>query len=422
MIVVAILLLALVQAQEEITTSTVEPTPIEKSRCGNEYFCMSFDCLFGEESCPHIAWKESENNVDFVRVKLHYNSPGSSYVAIGFSRDDKMGQDDIYFCQKNEQNQVAIVSAYSTGMSKPVNIDQESRLQDIGIGSDGNTFFCEFDRPKSLQKNGLNYDLGDGNWFVLIATGPVSGTQGYHGPNTRAASSISWKLSDPPLDFFGASFDISMMKIHAVLMFLAWGIFVPSGLFIGRFFKRGYPKKMVKSKPIWFQFHRLLMVLSVILTIIGIILIFVNREGWSESAAENGHAFAGIIVFAFGLMNPIIAMFRPDPDSENRKYFNVCHHSIGYLAQVGAVVAIFLGFDLAIYDLAFVSTQIYAALIVLSAIMSILLEVFKQKLEGAAFFGVNLYSICSTIYFLILLPFTITLLVHIGRFDGSTNE
>jgi len=72
--------------------------------------------------------------------------------------------------------------------------------------------------------------------------------------------------------------------------------------------------------------------------------------------------------------------------------------------------------------LAFVSTQIYAALIVLSAIMSILLEVFKQKLEGAAFFGVNLYSICSTIYFLILLPFTITLLVHIGRFDGSTNE
>jgi len=41
MIGVAILLLALVQAQEEITTSTVEPTPIEKARCGNEYFCMS---------------------------------------------------------------------------------------------------------------------------------------------------------------------------------------------------------------------------------------------------------------------------------------------------------------------------------------------------------------------------------------------
>lgn len=343
----------------------------------------------------------------------------------GLALMTKMGQDDIYFCQKNEQNQVAIVSSYSTGMTKPININQESRLSNIGIGSDDeNTFFCEFDRPKSLSKNGITYDLGDGNWFVLIATGAISASQSYHGASsqTRAASSISWKLSDPPLYFFGDSFDISMMKIHAVLMFLAWGIFVPSGLFIGRFFKRGYPKKMIKSKPIWFQFHRLLMVLSVILTIIGIILIFVNREGWSESAAENGHAFAGIIVFAFGLMNPIIAMFRPDPDSENRKYFNVCHHSIGYLAQVGAVVAIFLGFDLAVYDLAFVSTQIYAALIVLSAIISILLEVFKQKLEGAAFFGVNVYSICSAIYFIILLPFTVTLLVHIGNFDGSTDE
>jgi hypothetical protein len=102
-------------------------------------------------------------------------------------------------------------------------------LTNVGIGSDGNTFFCEFDRPKSLSKNDITYDLADGNWFVLIATGAVGATQNYHGSNTRAASSISWKLSDPPLDFFGAAFDISMMKIHAILMFIAWGIFVPSG-------------------------------------------------------------------------------------------------------------------------------------------------------------------------------------------------
>ncbi|CAG5090653.1 Oidioi.mRNA.OKI2018_I69.PAR.g12676.t1.cds [Oikopleura dioica] len=420
-------LLAVSKAQEEITSATIEAKPIEKSRCGREYFCFSFDCEFGEENCPYVAWKETEENEDFVTVKLFYNSPSPAYVAIGFSRDKSMGQDDIFFCQRNEQNQVAIVSSFSRGMSKPTNlgstnVEPETRLTNIGLGSDGNTFFCEFDRPKSLVKDNIVYDLADGDWFVLLATGAVGGSQAYHGGVNRAASSISWKLSDPPLDFFGDALDISAMKIHAILMFVAWGILVPSGLFIGRFFKRGYPKKMVKSKPIWFQFHRLLMVLSVILTIVGIILIFVNRQGWSESAAENGHAFAGIIVFAFGLMNPIIAMFRPDPDSENRKYFNVCHHSIGYLAQVGAVVAIFLGFDLAVYDLEFVSTQIYAAFIVISAIISILLELFKGRVEKASFAGINVYSICSAVYFMILLPFTITLLVHIGRFDGSTDE
>ena len=67
------------------------------------------------------------------------------------------------------------------------------------------------------------------------------------------------------------------------------------------------------------SYRRLFFYFLVILTIVGIILIFVNRQGWSESAAENGHAFAGIIVFAFGLMNPIIAMFRPDPDSGKKQ-------------------------------------------------------------------------------------------------------
>ena len=89
---------------------------------------ISFECEFGAENCPHVAWKESESNADSVTVKLHYTSASPSYVAIGFSRDDKMGQDDIYYCQRNEQNQVAIVSSYSTGMTKPVNLNQESSM------------------------------------------------------------------------------------------------------------------------------------------------------------------------------------------------------------------------------------------------------------------------------------------------------
>jgi hypothetical protein len=43
---VAALLLTLVLAQEEITTATIEPTPIEKSRCGKEYFCMRLALYF----------------------------------------------------------------------------------------------------------------------------------------------------------------------------------------------------------------------------------------------------------------------------------------------------------------------------------------------------------------------------------------
>ena len=35
-------LLAVSKAQEEITSATIEAKPIEKSRCGREYFCFRY--------------------------------------------------------------------------------------------------------------------------------------------------------------------------------------------------------------------------------------------------------------------------------------------------------------------------------------------------------------------------------------------
>ena len=59
----------------------------------------------------------------------------------------------------------------------------------------------------------------------------------------------------------------------------------------------------------WFQVHRVLMTLTLVLTLIGAIIIFVYREGWSESAGY--HAYLGVVVLGLVHCNLILGLLRP---------------------------------------------------------------------------------------------------------------
>ena len=70
-----------------------------------------------------------------------------------------MGDDDIYYCQKNE-NIVKVVSAFSTGMSKPTEVENQSHFNSEKTEKNENegTFSCSFNRPISVQKNDIGTD------------------------------------------------------------------------------------------------------------------------------------------------------------------------------------------------------------------------------------------------------------------------
>ena len=63
----------------------------------------------------------------------------------------------------------------------------------------------------------------------------------------------------------------------------------------------------------WFFLHRAAMITAVLVTLISIIVIFVDRGGWSNSAGT--HAITGILTFILCFANPVIAFFRPDKTS-----------------------------------------------------------------------------------------------------------
>jgi len=80
---------------------------------------------------------------------------------------------------------------------------------------------------------------------------------------------------------------------------------------IARLVRRGKLEDLkIGSNQSWFVLHRGLMVTTVTITIISLIIIMVNRGGWSKSAGT--HAILGIITVVLAILNPIGAFFRPD--------------------------------------------------------------------------------------------------------------
>lgn len=55
------------------------------------------------------------------------------------------------------------------------------------------------------------------------------------------------------------------------------------------------------------------------------------------------HAVIGIIVMGLALLNPIMALFRPNPNAERRPIFNWMHYSVGSIARILSIANLFLG-------------------------------------------------------------------------------
>lgn len=137
----------------------------------------------------------------------------------------------------------------------------------------------------------------------------------------------------------------SLMKAHGIIMIFTWILFVSTGIIFARYFKLSWPNKKICGKPIWFAVHRTLMSSAAVFTAIAFILILAFKEGkWISkgSQLEYAHSIVGIIVICFAFIQPIMAIFRCAPDAEYRFIFNYLHATVGSLALLLSIVAIFI--------------------------------------------------------------------------------
>ena len=136
----------------------------------------------------------------------------------------------------------------------------------------------------------------------------------------------------------GASFDgmkldcpyyVNLRMIHGILMFMAWSVILPFGVFVARYCRGNKP-------PRWFKIHRAFQSLGVVVALAGFaVAMMINTAGKFGTI----HGVFGLIITFLGFQQPINACFRPEPAWKKTKR-RVCWE---YYHKYSGRVAIFLG-------------------------------------------------------------------------------
>ncbi|XP_022757553.1 cytochrome b561 and DOMON domain-containing protein At3g61750-like [Durio zibethinus] len=141
-------------------------------------------------------------------------------------------------------------------------------------------------------------------------------------------------------DFSQASvldIDISQKKNHGILGIIGWGLILPVGAIVARYFKH--------KDPLWYYLHAGIQFLGFILGLAAVLLgIQLYRSMNAEIPAHRG---IGIFVLVLSILQIMAFFLRPNKDSKNRRYWNWYHHWFGRIALFFGALNVILGIQLA---------------------------------------------------------------------------
>ena len=185
--------------------------------------------------------------------------------------------------------------------------------------------------------------------------------------------------------------DYTLSRAHGTVMVFSWMVFASSGVLFARYGRsiRFNKMKQILGDDIWFQVHRLSLVIAVIGTLLGFFLILGQAGGqWVDLAVDGGRLFAhsilGGIIVCCALIQAWMALFRCHPDSPFRFIFNWVHRTTGALAFILSVPTIFLGvFILQKYHDGFVTIMsLWTAWIVIVFIIFEIVESRRRSMSS----------------------------------------
>ncbi|XP_059176713.1 putative ferric-chelate reductase 1 [Physella acuta] len=291
-----------------------------------------------------VSWKEDGTDVVYNFTAAVEFSDGS-YVALGFSSDSKMGGDSVMGCAFGTNGTVVSFTAENVGKISSTFADGNVQL--VSKSYNNGVLKCSLRRPINIGGSDKLFNVSQ-PWTLLFARGRAFVATGVSLTNHLSENYVSEAAVTSK---FRGNVNVQgegnpMYKAHGCLMVAAWLIFSSIGIITARFYKPVW-KNTILSLKVWFQIHRLCMVLVFCLTAIGFIIIFVEEKEWSkvENEAEylSGHPIIGVIVMILTVLNPVMSLFRCDPGTPKRPLFNWAHFIVGVSAHILAVIAIFFG-------------------------------------------------------------------------------
>jgi len=328
--------------------------PITNDECGTGKSCYS-DCE-GDICDFLVSWKRIPGSDSKVEIEMFGTlTANQGYIALGLSVNDKMSDVSIIACTA-DSNLNSVVGTYyavdTSGVapeaSSPIaSSDSEAAFQ-TGDGSDGsNSMHCRFTYDNSIatQNSDKWKDLNE-EMFMFVARGGFGGgVINQHNNIPMISPQAQSLLSTEVVDMGGTKVNF-LIKAHACIMVLAWVFCASIGLILARYYKPMWVEDKACGQKVWFSYHRALMLCAMFLTIIGLILILVDKKGafvLEKDLPFKAHPIIGLIAIICSLINPLIAAFRCHPGDSKRPIFNWVHWFFGTVAHVFAIVAIFLG-------------------------------------------------------------------------------
>ncbi|XP_070989454.1 putative ferric-chelate reductase 1 isoform X2 [Oncorhynchus clarkii lewisi] len=284
------------------STPSVLPRPFSSVGCGQQKSCLLDPVGCDPEKDPSCFFLSFAPKGQTVVFEL--SGPSDGYIAFALSHDTWMN----------------------------VLTDVAWRLADGVIQ-------CRFRRQVLVPQDPTRFSL-DAQYYLFMAYGEAENGE-VHRHERQPLISSQQSVINGPAEILNGSRSPLLMKFHSVLMLIAWMLAGSTGTFLASYFKPDWPERTLFGQRIWFQVHRGLMILTVLLTCVAFTLPFIYRGGWSKHAGA--HPYLGCTVLALALLQPIMATLRPPPDSSRRWVFNWLHWGAGTVAEIMAVAAMFLG-------------------------------------------------------------------------------
>ncbi|CAF0757395.1 unnamed protein product [Brachionus calyciflorus] len=319
----------------------------ETNDCNTRYGCFFNPKGCVGKSCDFIAkWIKKDDHLQFI-IGAKFEKLKSNWVAVAFSHDATMGDDSVVACKYKSDKEISVESYFNDG-KMPVLLNENNPsegLKNSSITIDQNFLICSFERSKTVSNFKNFFDLNQ-NYYLLMAKGKLDkeGSLNPHGKNKIESHSIIDFNKAEEVKSIAVSTDL--VKIHAVLMVLAWSFMSTLGVLFARYYKYIFPGVKLGGVQFWFTIHRSFMAGVCLLTLVafGFIFAFKNWKWTDPSSRVNFmHSIFGIVTITLCLVQPIMAFFRPDKGEQNRPIFNWAHRSVGIIAYISSTVAVFLG-------------------------------------------------------------------------------
>uniref|UniRef100_A0A0D9V8X6 Cytochrome b561 and DOMON domain-containing protein n=1 Tax=Leersia perrieri TaxID=77586 RepID=A0A0D9V8X6_9ORYZ len=152
-------------------------------------------------------------------------------------------------------------------------------------------------------------------------------------------------------------------KWHGAMAGLGWGVMMPVGIAIARYFKR--------HDPFWFYAHISVQGVGFVVGVAGVAAGFKLND---DVPGADTHQAVGIAVLVGGCLQVLAFLARPAKESKVRRYWNWYHHYVGRAAVVAAAANVFVGLHVARED-GNAARVAYGAFLAVVALVAVFLEV-----------------------------------------------